>query len=373
MRIDRYVLLEWLKVFLLTIFVMFSLLVLSDVQDNLQDLLSFGATQSQIFIYYSVLVPGFLPVALPVSFMVSLLFSLGQLHRNHELTAMRAAGLSLFRITRSLWMVGLGLTFLLFQLNANLIPWSVEQSRQLWNDLSFSKAIQEDVPVEEVGLIYNLTFFNRKDGRLWFLNRFNEYNYRAYGVTVSEIREEDGMELKRLVANEGYYDDLKNVWIFISGREITFDPVEGDPIRSLPFDRNIQKGYYEDPELMKYLEKRARDLSLRELKAVVDYLEPAGDPRLAKYAVTYYDRMISPVSCLIILGLAIPFSVAGVRTNPFVGVSKAMGLFVLYYVLVNLGQFAGSSGFSPLGAALVPNLSAFALVSYYFFKLRRPS
>lgn len=372
MRIDRYILTEWLKVFILTICVIFGLLILSDVQDNLQDLLEFGATRTEIATYYLVLLPAFVPVALPIAFMVSLLFSLGQLHRNHEITAMRAAGFSLFKITRSLWVVGVILTVLLFQLNAKLIPWSIEQSRQLWNDLSFAKALEEDTPAEEVGLLYNLTFYNRKDSRLWFLNRFNEYNYRAYGVTVSELREADGMELRRFVANEGHYDDLKRSWTFISGREISFDPEDGQPVRSLAFERKLMSGFSEDPELMKYLEKRPKDLSLRELDMVVNYLRPAGDPRLAKYAVTYYDRMLNPLSCLIILGLAIPFSVTGVRTNPFVGVSKAMGLFLLYFLLLNIGQLAGSSGFPPFWAASIPNIAAFSLVGYYYFRLQRP-
>jgi lipopolysaccharide export system permease protein len=371
MRIDRYIFFEWLKVFTLTMVVIFGLLILSDVQDNLQDLIGFGASQTQILAYYLVLLPAFIPVAMPVGFMVSLLFFLTQLHRNHEITAMRAAGFSLFKITRTLWATGVVFTILLFQMNANLIPWSVEQARQIWNDLEFAKAL-EAAPAEEVGLLYNLTFYNRKDNRLWFLNRFNEYNYRAYGITVSEISGEGGTELRRFVANEGYYDDLKQVWTFLSGREISFDPADGQPIRSLGFDQQLIPDFSEDPELMKYLEQRPKDLSLRELKSVVDYLRPAGDPRLAKYAVTFYDRLLNPVSCLVILGLAIPFSVSGVRTNPFVGVSKAMGLFVLYYVLVNVGQFAGSSGFSPLWAASIPNLAAFGLVGYYYIRLQHP-
>jgi lipopolysaccharide export system permease protein len=123
---------------------------------------------------------------------------------------------------------------------------------------------------------------------------------------------------------------------------------------------------------LRTLEKRAKDLSLGELKSVVDYLRPAEDPRLSTYAVTFYDRLLSPLSCLIILGLAIPFSVTGVRTNPFVGVSKAMGLLFLYYILLNIAQFAGTSGFNPLLAALLPNLAAFCLVGWYFFRLQRP-
>jgi lipopolysaccharide export system permease protein len=285
---------------------------------------------------------------------------------------MRAAGFSLFKITRSLWIFGLLLTIFLFQLNARIIPWSVEAAREIWNGYAYSKALQEETPEEEVGLLYNLTFFNRKDGRLWFLNRFNEYNYLAYGITISEVAEEGGVEVRRLVANRGFYDDLNGGWTLNEGRETVFDPESGEPVRSLAFDQRHLPGYSEDPSLMKALEKRAKDLSLSELKSVVDYLEPAGDPRLATYAVTFYDLLFSPLSGLIILGLAIPFSVTGVRTNPFVGVSKAMGLLFLYYILLNVAQFAGSSGFNPLMAAFLPNLAAFCLIGWYFIRLQRP-
>ncbi len=372
MLLDRYIFLEWFKVFCMTIFVLFGLMIIGDLQDNLPDLLGFGASTSQIISYYMVLLPTLIPVALPMTFMVSLLFTLGQLHKHHELTAMRAAGNSLFRITRSLWVVALILTVVLFQLNARLVPWSVEKSRGIWNQLSYAKALSEDTPEEEVGLHYNLTFFNRRDGRLWFLNRFNEFNYRAYGVTISELDPENGHELKRLVANEGFYDDLNGGWTLISGRETSFSPESGDPVRSLPFERVHYAEFNEDPNLMKTLEKRPKDLSLSELKSVVDYLRPAEDPRLAQYAVSFYDRLFSPLGCLIVLGLAIPFSVTGVRTNPFVGVSKAMGLLFLYYFLLNLAQFAGTSGVNPLLAALIPQTAAIALIGYYFLRLRHP-
>jgi lipopolysaccharide export system permease protein len=88
--------------------------------------------------------------------------------------------------------------------------------------------------------------------------------------------------------------------------------------------------------------------------------------------VTFYDRLLSPVSFLVIIGLAIPFSVSGVRTNPFVSVSKAMGLFLFYYVLVNVAQLVGTGGFSPLWSALIPNIAAFGLIGYYFFRLQHP-
>ena len=370
---DRYVFFEWLKVFFLSLCVLFGLLIIDDIQDDLPNLLDYGATNADILRYYLIKIPSFVPIALPMAFMVSLLFALGQFHRNHELTAMRAAGFSLFRITRSLWTAGVILAIGLWQMNAQLIPWSVEESRNMWNELAYSQAVDDQPAGEDsVGLIYNLTFFNRKDGRLWFINRFNEYNYRAYGVTISHLGREGGNEISRLVANEGYFDDLLGGWTLLRGRETAFDADSGDPLRSLPFEERRLPDYGEDPDLMKALEKPPKDLSLGELKTVVDYLRPAEDPRLARYAVTFYDRLFSPVSCLIILGLAIPFSVTGVRTNPFVGVSKAMGWFLLYYILLNVAQFVGSSGFSPFWAASIPNLAAVGLIGYYFFRLKHP-
>jgi len=372
MLLDRYILNEWLKVFLISVFVIFGLLILNEMQDDLGNLVDYGASGNEITTYYLLLIPSFMPVALPTAFMVSLLFALGQFHRNNEVIAMGAAGMSLFRITRSLWMAGVLLMIGLFQLNARLVPWSIEQSRELYNTFVFSQALRADTPVDDVGLLYNLTFHNRKDSRLWFINRFNEYNYRAYGITVSEIRPDDGEELKRIVANEGFYDDLRGQWTFQFGRETFFDPEGSGPVRSLPFDEQILAGFDEDPDLMKFLEKEAKDLSLRELGRVVNYLRPDDDPRLARYAVSYYDRIMSPVSCLIILGLAIPFSLTGVRNNPFVGVSKAMGLFLLYYLLLNVGQLAGTRGVPPFWAASIPNIAALLLVGWYALRLRRP-
>jgi lipopolysaccharide export system permease protein len=371
-RLDRYIFREWLKVFLLSLLALYGILLLNDVEDNFGDLLGFGATTEEIVTFYAIKLPAYLPVALPLTFMVSLLFCLGQFHRNHELTAMRAAGLNLFRITRSLWLVAFILTGVAFYLNAQLVPWSVEQSRTLRNDMAFAKAIAEDVPEEEIGLLYNLTFHNRRDGRLWFINRFNEFNYRAYGITVSELGAE-GRESRRVMANLGFFDEYEREWVFMEGRSLSFDPESGDPVRSLPFDRERMSGYGEDPALMQFLEKEPEDLSLPELQRVVNYLEPEKDPRLARYAVTFYDRLFNPLSCLIVIGLAIPFSVRGVRTNPFVGVSKAMGLLLVYYLLLHLAHISGTRGLPPLVAALAPNLAALGPVLYYSLQLNRPS
>ena len=101
--IDRYVLKEWLIAFALTLGVIVGVLILQNMYDSLPDLLRTDASFKQICLYYSLALPTYLPAILPIALLVSLLFALGNLHRNNEIIAMRASGLSLMHISRSLW------------------------------------------------------------------------------------------------------------------------------------------------------------------------------------------------------------------------------------------------------------------------------
>ncbi len=351
--IDRHILSEWLKTFVLALGVTLGLLLLEDLYDDLPDFLGFGAGPGEIVRYYWLLVPSFLPTVLPLALLVSILMSLGGLHSGNEIIAMHSCGLSLLRITRTLWLAGICFTGLLLYLNAHLVPWSVEQSRLLRENLEFSSQLSEQ-PEDQVGLIHNLAFHNRQERRLWFMNRFSEYTYQGYGITVSTF-DERNRETARLVAGEGFFDDIEGHWVFLNGREITFGKDGSDPIRSLPFDRKIEPAFQEDPNLMKALEKRPKDLSFFELRRVLDKLSAGDDPRLRAYEVRYNGILANPFSALIVVGLAAPFAVSGVRVNAMIGVAKSFGLFFLYYLGSTLCTIMGERGLlAPLAAAWLP-------------------
>ena len=138
---DRYIFSEWVKTFALAMGLTLGLLLMEDMYDDLPDLLAYGANIGDVAWYYRVLLPSFLPIVLPLALMISVLFSLGNLHRNNEIIAMRACGLSLYKLTRSLWTMVIVFTFLLFYLNAQLVPWSVEQSRKIWDNYAFAEQL----------------------------------------------------------------------------------------------------------------------------------------------------------------------------------------------------------------------------------------
>jgi lipopolysaccharide export system permease protein len=367
--IDRHVLFECLQTFIMALCAFVGLLLLQNVYDNLKDLVDYGASVGEIFYYYAVLMPSYLPTVLPLVFMIAILFSLGQLHRNSEIVAMRACGLSLWRITRSIWLMGVVLAVALFSLNAGIVPWSVEESRKIWDNYDYSRQLQTK-SAEDVGLVHALAFNNFKDNRLWFINRYSQYSHKAYGVMVSELDARHGERI-RTMANEAYYDDAAKDWVFIDGRIITFDSSTQDIIRSTPFARAEFSRFSESPLVMQLREKRAKDLSFNELRSVIASLPKTGDPDRAGYLVRYYSMAASPLICLIVVGISVPFAVSGVRVNPMVGISKSIGLFFGYYALSSVSTMLGTQGqIPPLIAALLPPAFAACLAVWLAFRAR---
>ncbi len=350
---------------MLTIGVIVGILILQNMYETLPDLLVSDANISQIIFYYSLALPTYLPAILPVALLVSILFTLGSLHKNNEIIAMRASGAGLFRISRSLWGAGLLLSLLLLYLTASVVPKSVEQSRTFLDNLGFA-AEEARSDASQVGLLYNLGFDNRKDGRLWFMNRFSERAWLGLGVNV-HTRDKDGKELSRISALEAYYDDTQGHWVFLDGRELLLDAQTGDPLRALSFKKKTFKEFDEEPSLMLALHKKPKELSLFELRRILVAMPPAENPNVRTYLVQYFSLLAAPFSCLVVIGIAVPFALSGVRTNPMIGVSKAMGFFAIFYVLVVFSTILGGRLIVPaLLAAWIPNL-AMLLISIRLF------
>ena len=69
----------------------------------------------------------------------------------------------------------------------------------------------------------------------------------------------------------------------------------------------------------------------------------------------YHAIMSTPVICLIVIAVAIPFSVVPGRISPMVGVAKTFGLFLVFYFLSSFCSAFGESGaLPPMIAAWIP-------------------
>ncbi|MBK1859087.1 LptF/LptG family permease [Cerasicoccus arenae] len=363
--LDRYVFFEWLKAFAMAVAAMLGVLLLEDFQDDMQDYLDWGATGVELVKYYLYLTPSFLPLILPIGLLISILFTLGNLHRNNEITAMRASGLHLFTITRSLWLAGGVLALLLLLLNASVVPHSIEQSRLIRNGWRMQHEA-EIFGARMVGIVPLMSFDNQQDRRLWFMNRFSEYSYDGFGVNVYE-RDEQGREVRRIMGQEAYFDDVDGYWVFVQGREMLFDPESGENYRSIGFKERAFPELEENPWLMQALNTEPDNLSFNEIQRLLTMSHP-DNPKLPTYEIRRQRIVSQPFVCLVMVGIAIPFAVAGVRVNPVVGVAKALGFFALFFMLEEIFRLLGSQGIIPLAVAVWLPFGLMLLLSAYFFR-----
>lgn len=101
-KIDIYLLKNFLVLFLLTFFICIFILLMQFVWMHVQDLVGKGVGVNVLAEFFVYAVASVVPLALPLAILLASLISFGNLGEKFELTAMKAAGISLFRIMRSL-------------------------------------------------------------------------------------------------------------------------------------------------------------------------------------------------------------------------------------------------------------------------------
>jgi lipopolysaccharide export system permease protein len=366
---DRYLLREWLKMLVLLLAATMGVLMMSELYNSFRDLIQTGVGAGGILLYYTTLMPSYLSVVLPLSMLLSLLFVLTKLHRNNELTAVRAAGLNIFATTRALWLAGVVLCGVSLLLNARVVPWSVEASRGLLESFEY-RAEAKAAPGGNLGVVTTVAFDNQRQSRMWLINRYSRFSETAYGVSVSEL-DRFRREKTRLMAREGRYDAVRRAWTFTDGRELSFDVESGELQGTAPFATKTIPYFTEDPHLMLLFDRKPVDLSFNELGRIVDYFSAEDNPKVVPYEVRYYGLLADTLGPLIIIAMAIPFAAAGVRTSPAVGVSKSIGLFFGYYILNSFATLLGGRGYlDPVWAAIMPNMVMIGLAAWLFGRMR---
>jgi lipopolysaccharide export system permease protein len=367
--LDRYLLSEWLKMLGLLLAATIGLLLITALSSDLRDLIELGAGTGDILFYFATLMPSYLTIVLPISMLLSLLFVLGKLHRNNELTAIRAAGLNIFATTRSLWLAGVGFCGISLWLNSSIVPWSVETSHSLMESFEF-RAEAEQKGGDTLGLVSSVAFDNRPQNRMWFINRYSRFSGKAFGVTVSEL-DPQRREKTRLMAREASYDAGRRAWTFRDGRELWFDPDLGELMRSVTFTERTVPHFNEDPTLMLLIDRKPQDLSFNQLRRITSYFHAERSPKVLRYEVRYYTVLFSTFVPFIVIAIAVPFAASGVRVSPAVGVSKSIGLFFVYFILDGIATRLGATGFvEPIWAAAMPNLAMIGIAAWFFGRMR---
>lgn len=303
--------------------------------------------------YYLWTLPEMVVTVIPIGLLLALLYALTNMARYNELTAMRAAGIALWRLMLPYMMIGLGIGCLVLAVN------------ELWVPQSITRA--EEIKQRRVAQVQNriwhgpLEFRNEAENRSWVVKNFNLKTGELISPAVA-WETDDGTH-HYLFAENGIFSN--GVWNFFKVQQ--WDTPAGARVATNSTNGVFKANFPETPELIKSdikitnlkLDQAAKrpQLSISEIRDYKRLHPHIEHERWAILQTQLQGRYAEPVKCLMVVLIAIPFGARSGRRNVFVGVAASIFICFSYFILQKLCLGLGSADILPpaLGAWL-PNI-----------------
>lgn len=359
--LDRYLLRELLVPlgYCLCGFLLFW--ISSDLFVNLGEFQKKGMLARDILEYYLVILPEFLVLVLPIGLLLAMLYALTNHARHQEITAIRAAGVSLWRLSLPYLVVGFLASLALFAANEFWVPSSDARAKEI-----FKRHQPRDPNAPGRDEYRNLGFDNTRDGRKWVIAVYNIRTGEMIDPKVYPILP-DRSKLWELRADRARR--INGVWTFYNVQVFKeAADTNAPPVPTLRTNVLAVPEFSETPEEINSEIMISESKSLRAakkadvpIKDLVNYLRlhpSLSSPDRAWLYTKLEGRLAAPWTCLVVVLIAIPFGAAGGRRNVFVGVASSIIICFVYFVLLQIGLAFGTSGrLPPWLAAWFPNLS----------------
>jgi LPS export ABC transporter permease LptG/LPS export ABC transporter permease LptF len=352
--LDRYVVRLFTVVFLLVVLSGVSLFIIFDLAETMDEILKNKVSNSVVFDYYKYSSLQMFYEIAPVVVLVTTLMTFSLLARTNEITACKALGLSLYRLSLPAVVTALLLTMFSAYLQTSVLPASNERVAQL----------NDRIRGRETPRTY------RRADRQWLFGRGRYiYNYLHYDnrrpslqrLQVFDFDERHRLS-RRLFSQEARY--IGDAWVFSNGWARSFDGVE-----VTGYDR------FEDPKIVRYPEtpdyfdseiRPPEQMRYGELKGYIKELEESGQS-VPELQVQLHNKIAFPVVSLVMALVALPFAFRLGRQGTLYGIGLSVILGIVFLAIVAFFTTMGQAGvLPPIVAVWSPN-AVFALLSVYLF------
>jgi lipopolysaccharide export system permease protein len=355
--IDRYLLQQYVVFLLVVLAVAATLIIVVDLVQTLDKFLRLKPPVLYILQHFVFMLPAELYKGLPVVMLVGTIFLFLTLTRWHELTALKAAGISLYRASAPI--LGLGL--------------AVAIGAGLFQEFLLPTINERGEEVDRVKIRGQLPRHLQSQTRLWLRSSDSRF-YRVellspgtnelFGVTILELDDQFRL-VNRLDARRAQWTAAG--WEFQDGafREIG----QNGTVTTVRFAQTaleLDEGINDFTEI----QKPPAAMSYRELREYVARLEGAGF-QVRKYLVDLYSKLSDPLKNLIMVLVAIPFALQSPRSGRVYGIALAIAIMAVYMVVdYSARAFAQAELLPPLLAAWTANVIFLGVGTSLFLRAR---
>jgi len=317
--IDRYLVREYLMLMGLGLAVTATLFMVVDLVQTLDRYLRLKPPLVYILEHFLYRLPAALHESLPVVTLVATLFLFLTLGRYHELTALKAAGISLYRVSAPILGVGLVISIAAGCFQEVALPILNDRGDEVDR-----VKIRGEAP-RHLRLRQHL-WVRHGDARFYRVELLSPGTNDMYGVTVLEL-ERDFRLVERLDARWAHWSPTG--WALSDGAYRTVSAE--DAVQTIPFSQTAID-LEESVDDFVRIEKPVSTMDFRELRDYIAQLKAAGF-EIRKYLVELYSKLSFPLVNLVMVLVAIPFALQSPRGGRLFGIGLAIAIMAGYLVV----------------------------------------
>jgi lipopolysaccharide export system permease protein len=357
--LDRYLIRQFGFSLVFSLAAFWIIYVVVNLIDQLGKFMDKDASLFLVIKYYLYGTPFILVLSLPVAMLLSCLFSLGQLARNNELTAMKSAGVSLYRILLPLLILSFLISLFVIGFGGWIVPLTLEKSEEV-------RIVQIEKSKKDQGVPLSNVFVQDEEGRIFHVA---SYDIREKVGTIALLQRFEGNRLKEEIRAETVRWQ-NGGWLFEEGVERIFhdslsqvenpnDNQKTKPDTLAPASweqyRKFERLFLNDlkikPEALARRPKKTDEMGYWELAEYVKIKERSGQI-VSRERTDLHVKIAFPFVNFIIVLFGAPIAANPRRSGLAIGFAISLFIAFVYYTLIKMGQsFGYSEKLSPVLAA----------------------
>ena len=357
--LNLYIIRNFISKFIFLIIGFMSLFLIVDIIDHINKFIDSDIPRFEIINYYLYSLPWFISIALPMTTLLACIFTIGQLQKNHELTAIKASGISLRILSFVLIALGVLISILSFIFDNTLVSKSIQKKaaiseQYLDRDQTKNQIRKFHILNEETGI-----------NQIMYLKNYNFLDKTAQDVVVQSIKENFLNETT--IIDTMIWDQFKEAWICkgIQKRnnkdKYTLEAIKQKTIRFKLEDGSL----FKEEDLIKFLPK-SEELNYWQLKEL-----SSRRPDDLRLKVDYNFKIAFSCTSLIMILFGIGLSIKKPRTHYATGIGLGIIVIFLYYLGMKFGQTLGYSRMlSPFLSVWFINFIFLSIGGWLFAKIR---
>jgi LPS export ABC transporter permease LptG/LPS export ABC transporter permease LptF len=364
--LDQYVVLEFLNMFALVLMGFVLLMLVFTVFDRLSDILRNRVPMTTVGDYLINLTPSMVYQIAPLAVLIAVLVTFGVLNRNSEIIAMKATGISLYRLVVPIVAIAAILAISLFAFDEFYLPQANKRQDALLNLIKGKPA--QTVTHPEQNWIFGEPS-KGEPGRIFYYRFFDPDRNEFANISVFEFDPSTFALTRRIFAAKAVWDQPTATWRFQNGWE---NDIQGD--HTTNFRQYLSTSFselHEDPGYFNKETLQAQEMNFDQLDRYIGDLRQSGFDTM-KLRVALWHKLAYPVVAIVMAVLAIPFALSMGRRGSLTGIAVAIGVALAYFIVESLFGALGNVNYLPAPLAAWASDLLFGLVGGYLL-LRTPT